>query len=206
LTPRQQAEIYFDIELLICDLANSFLMHEYKSCRMSVDSLKKVTDAWKSKGRPQVVEFHYDQSTQCELIGSNQKTFHFYGPEANNSQQVFAMLYAWQTDAREMAVRTFCYPDSMVRKHIQDAFKILDFLGGHPFQYIALHEAQAKMVGWTTEAQAQMIARSSGDSSGIKVSLPSNESSNELVMENPWCNASKPTQRPKKQSSESAHA
>lgn len=200
LNPAQQAELYLDIELLICDSANTFLMHEYQNGRMSVDSLKKATDFWKSKGRPQVVEFHYDQSTQRDLIVANQKTFHFYGPNANNPLQVHAMLYAWKTNAREMAVRTFCYPDSMIRKHIQDTFVMLDFLGGHPFQYIAAHEVQAKLVGWIKEAQVHIAARSSGPPSVKRVGRRSNESLTELVIDNPWHNASKPIQRPSKQS------
>jgi hypothetical protein len=204
LDPAQQADVYFDIELLICDLANTFLMHEYKDCRMSVDSLKQVTDLWKSKGRPQVVEFHYDQSTQCKLIQANQKTFRFRGPEANNPQQVHAMLYAWETNAREMAIRTFCYPDSMIRKHIQDAFKILDFLGGHPFQYIVLHEAQARMVRWLTEAPAHIIARSSAESSMKKGGRRSDESSYEVVADYPRYYANRPFKGTPKQSSESA--
>src|SRR5450432_391976 len=84
LKSAQQAELYLDIELIICDTANTFLMHEYQNCRMSVDSLKKVTDFWKSKGRPQVLEFHYDQLTQRDLIVANQKTFHFQSPNSHD--------------------------------------------------------------------------------------------------------------------------
>ncbi len=168
---------------------------------MTVDSLKKVTDFWKSKGRPQVVEFHYDQSTQRDLIVANQKTFRFYGPNANNPLKVHAMLYAWKTNAREMAVRTFCYPDSMIRRHIRDAFVILDFLGGHPFQYIAAHEVQKKLVGWINEANSHMATRSSGQSSVPRADRHSNEPPLGLVIDNPWHSASKPIQRPKKQSS-----
>ena len=159
---------------------------------MSVDSLKKVTDFWKSKGRPQVVEFHYDQSTQRDLIVANQKTFRFYGPNANDPLKVHAMLYAWKTNAREMAVRTFCYPDSMIRKHIQDAFVMLDFLGGHPFQYIAAHEVQAKLAGWIKEARVHIASRSPGPPSFKGIERRSKESLTELVINNPWHNASKP--------------
>jgi len=175
-------------------------MHEYQNGRMSVDSLKKVTDFWKSKGRPQVVEFHYDQSTQRDLIVANQKTFRFYGLNANDPLKVHAMLYAWKTNAREMAVRTFCYPDSMIRKHIRDTFVMLDFLGGHPFQYIAAHEVQAKLIGWIKEAQVHITSRSSAPSPK-RVGRRSNEPLTGLVINNPWHHASKPIQLPSKQSS-----
>jgi hypothetical protein len=147
-------------------------MSEYHNNRMSVDSLKKVTDFWKSKGRPQVLEFHYDQSTQRDLIVANQKTFRFHGPSANDPLKVHAMLYAWKNNAREMAVRTFCYPDSMIRKHVRDAFVILDFLGGHPFQYIAAHEVQKKLVRWMDEAIYHSATESSGPLPGKKSWTP----------------------------------
>jgi hypothetical protein len=205
LNPAQQAELYLDVELLICDSANTFLMNEYRNGRMSVDSLKKITDFWKSKGRPQVVEFHYDQSTQRDLIVANQKTFRFYGPNANDPLKVHAMLYAWKTNAREMAIRTFCYPDSMIRKHIRDAFVILDFLGGHPFQYIAAHEIQKKLVKWIDEALNQIAIRSSPAPPVQKMGRDSNESPTELVIHNPWHSTSKPIQRHNKQSSGSGN-
>lgn len=180
-------------------------MNEYRNSRMSVDSLKKVTDFWKSKGRPQVVEFHYDQSTQRDLIVANQKTFCFYGPNAGDPLKVHAMLYAWKTNAREMAVRTFCYPDSMIRKHIRDAFVILDFLGGHPFQYIAAHEVQKKLLKWIDGALNHIATRYSMEPNVPKTGRHSNESPAELVIHNPWHSTSKPIQRPNKQSSASGN-
>ena len=173
---------------------------------MSVDSLKKVTDFWKSKGRPQVVEFHYDQSTQRDLIVANQKTFRFYGPNANNPLKVHAMLYAWKTNAREMGIRTFCYPDSMIRKHIRDAFVILDFLGGHPFQYIAAHEVQKKLLRWISDGPVQVTTGVSGPPSLQKVGRRPDESPTELVIDNPWYSMRKPIQHLNKQSSSSGNA
>jgi hypothetical protein len=196
INPAQQAELYFDIELLICDSANTFLMHEYRSGRMSVDSLKKVTDFWKSKGRPQVLEFYYDQSTQRDLIVANQKTFTFYGPNANNPLQVHGMLYAWKSDAREMAIRTFCYPDAMIRKHVHDTFIILDFLGGQPAQYLALCEVQSKFNHWVQEAQQQHAARtSSATESRAKSQQSTSGLSADMVINNPWHHSTVPTPR-----------
>ncbi len=191
LKPNQQAELYFDIELLICDSANTFLMYQYQKGRLSVDSVKKLTDFWKSKGRPQVVEFYYDQSSQRDLIVANQRTFSFYGPNANNPLKVHSMLYAWKTDAREMAIRTFCYPDSMIRKHIQDTFMIMDFLGGHPVQYLALQEVYAKFVKWVKEAKG-------------KVEMAKEPT--QLVVQNPWSPCDEPTVRPSTHINRSAHS
>jgi hypothetical protein len=161
LNPAQQVEVYSVIEPLICEVANTFLFHEYHGCRMSVDSLTKVMDYWKSKGRPPVLEFRYDQSTQRDLIVANQNTFRFYGPNANDPLQVNAMLYAWKNNARDMSIRTFCYPDSIIKIHLRDTFVILDYLGGHPAQYIALYELRAKMVRWMRETNPRHTMSSS---------------------------------------------
>lgn len=176
LNPAQQADVYSDVELLICNAANTFLMHQYQNCRMSVDSLKKVTDFWRGKGRPQVMEFHYDQSTQRDLIVANQKNFRFFGPNANDPLRVNAMLYAWKNDAREMSIRTFCYPDSLIRNHIRDSFMILDFLGGHPAQYLTLYEVRAKFTCWVEEAQQLLAASCSAGSWAEKGGMTSHGS------------------------------
>jgi hypothetical protein len=190
LNPAQQADVYSDVELLICNAANTFLMHQYQNCRMSVDSLKKLTDFWKGKGRPQVMEFHYDQSTQRDLIVANQKNFRFFGPNANDPLRVNAMLYAWKNDAREMSIRTFCYPDSLIRNHIRNSFMILDFLGGHPAQYLTLYEVRAKFTRWIEEAQQLLAARYSARSWVEKEGMTSRGSFSEQGTDNflhpPW--------------------
>lgn len=83
---------------------------------------------------------------------------------------------------------------------------ILEFLGGHPLQFAALSEAQAKMVGWIEEAQVHMAARSSVASRVMNVWRCPNEFSDELFVDNPPYSSSKPTERPQEESNGSAHA
>ena len=124
-----QAKLYSEMELMICATANQYLSTQAEQGRMSVESLQKVTNFWESKNRPQVIEFMFDQATQRDLVFYNLRTFRFYGPNASNLVAMNIMMQAWKTLAREMSVRTFCTPDSVVQKHMQDTYKILEMLG-----------------------------------------------------------------------------
>lgn len=129
LKEHEQATVYARVELILCEVSNGFLMEQYTQGRMLADSIKRVTDFWRSKGRAEVIEFKYDQLTQCDLIIANQKNFRFYGRESDNNIHISAILYTWKQDAKEMSVRTFCFPDSMIEKHLADSYKILEILG-----------------------------------------------------------------------------
>lgn len=127
---------------MICVTANRFLMEQYHGGRMSPESVTKVINFWKSKNRPQVVQFQFDQATQRDLILYNIKSFEFYGECAKNPVLLHATLYNWKIIAKEMSVRTFCYPDSMIRKHMHDAHKILEMLGAPCITFLAFQEVQ----------------------------------------------------------------
>ena len=142
LNPEAQCRVYAEMELMICAVANQYLMTQLKESRMSVESVAKVTAFWKSKNRPQVIEFLFDQQTQCELIYQNMNTFRFYGPKAENPVALNAMLLAWKSMAREMSVRTFCSPDSMIRKQLHDSYKVLELLGAPAVTFFALQQVQ----------------------------------------------------------------
>ena len=124
-----QAKLYSEMELMICATANQYLNTQAEEGRMSVESLQKVTTFWTSKNRPQVIEFMFDQATQRDLVLYNLRTFRFYGQNASNLMAMNAIMQAWKTLAREMSVRTFCAPDSVVHKHMQDTYKVLEMLG-----------------------------------------------------------------------------
>ncbi|KAI9828088.1 MAG: hypothetical protein M1832_003615 [Thelocarpon impressellum] len=144
LTPPAQSKLYSEIELMICVTANTYLMGQRREGRMSVESLLKITEFWKSKGRPQVIEFQYDQATQRDLVLYNIKTFRFFGQHAENSISINSMLYNWKSLAKEMSVRTFCTPDSVIRKHLHDIYKILELLGAPLTTFLAFQEIQVK--------------------------------------------------------------
>ncbi|KAI9744919.1 MAG: hypothetical protein M1818_001845 [Claussenomyces sp. TS43310] len=129
LHPPQQGKLYMDLELLICETANRFLLDQYSAERLSAESVRKVNEFWRSKNRPGVVEFRYDQATQRDLVVANQHNFLFHGPAVGNSQRINAVLWTWKENAREMAVRTFCYADSVIAKQLNDTYNLLELLG-----------------------------------------------------------------------------
>lgn len=153
LSPPMQAKLYSEMELMICATANQYLNVQQREGRMTVESLKKVTDWWASKNRPQVIEFMFDQATQRDLVLYNLKGFRFYGPNADNSLQMNAMMQSWKALSRDMSVRTFCTPDSVIRKHTHDCYKILEMLGAPLVTFMAFQEIQVKALKIMREEQ-----------------------------------------------------
>lgn len=118
---------------MLVHTANCFLMAQFSQGRIAVDSIKKIVDMWKSKGRPIVIEFMYDQATQRELIATNQHNFRFHGGRAGDEIRINAMLYNWKQVASLMAIRTFCTADTIMLKLLFDIEQILELLGaGEP--------------------------------------------------------------------------
>jgi hypothetical protein len=160
LDPPAQAKLYCEVELMICVTANNYLLQQRKEGRMSVESLTKVVEAWQNKGRPQVVEFQFDQATQRDLILYNLKTFHFHGERADNVLTINSMMFGWKTIAKEMSIRTFCYPDSVIRKHLHDIYKILELLGAPLTTFLAFQELQVKTLNLMRDEQKKRLERS----------------------------------------------
>lgn len=144
---------------MICATANQYLNTQAEQSRMSVESLQKVTTYWISKNRPQVIEFMFDQATQRDLVLYNLKTFRFYGPNASNIVAMNSMMQAWKSLAREMAVRTFCSPDAVVQKHMQDAYKVLEMLGATLVTFLAFQEISLKATKIIVEEQKKQEER-----------------------------------------------
>lgn len=138
---------------MISATANRYLMTQAHAGRMSIESLQKATSFWTSKNRPQVVEFQFDQLTQHELVQANLKTFRFYGAQAENIITLNAMMIAWRTMAKEMSVRTFCTPDSVIRKQLHDCYKILEMLGAPVVTFLAFQEIQVRALATMREQQ-----------------------------------------------------
>ncbi|KAE8385592.1 hypothetical protein BDV23DRAFT_176147 [Aspergillus alliaceus] len=129
LSPPVQAVLYSELEVMICVSANAFLVQQYKEGRLSGESIKKIKDFWGSKNRPQVVEFQFDQATQRRLISENKKSLRFHAESSTNPVLLSSNLHNWKAIVKEMSVRTFCAPDSVIRKHLHDVYKLLDMLG-----------------------------------------------------------------------------
>ncbi|PGH18452.1 hypothetical protein AJ79_00522 [Helicocarpus griseus UAMH5409] len=157
LDPPYQAKLYSEMELMICVTANKFLLDQHKEGRMSVDSVTKITNFWQSKNRPQVVQFQFDQLTQRDLIIYNLRTFKFHGECAHNVVALNATLRNWKAIAKEMSVRTFCTPDSVIRKHMHDTHKILEMLGGPLVTFLAFQELQVNALAQMKQEQEKRM-------------------------------------------------
>ncbi|KAK2744859.1 hypothetical protein FQN57_004183 [Myotisia sp. PD_48] len=165
MDPPLQAKLYSEMELMICVTANQFLIGQYQAGRMSAESVTKVTNFWISKGRPQVVQFQFDQATQRDLIIYNLRSFKFHGECAYNTILLNATLYNWKTMAKEMSVRTFCYPDSVIRKHMHDTHKLMEMLGAPLVTFLAFQELQVNALSVIKKAQEKLLPPNSEPSS-----------------------------------------
>lgn len=159
ITPTRQAKIQCEVELMICVTANKFLKFQQKAGLMSPESVTKVVSQWKQKNRPQVLEFQFDQATQRDLVLYNINTFKFYGEAQTNPMVLNATMYAWKVMAKEMSVRTFCTPDSVIRKHLHDTHKVLEMLGAGLPTFLALQELQVATLKEMAEKQKEKVER-----------------------------------------------
>ena len=156
LDPPYQAKVYSEMELMICVTANRYLTREAAADRVSAESVTKVSSYWSSKNRPQVIEFQYDQATQRDLILYNLTTLKFHGESAESPLVLNATMYSWKSMAKEMSIRTFCAPDSEVRKHMHDTHKILEMLGAPLVTFLAFQELQLKTLARIAEGTKEL--------------------------------------------------
>lgn len=143
---------------MITASANRFLLQQTSIGRISPETVSKVTTAWKNKCRPQVIEFQFDQLTQRDLILYNLPTVRFGGRRALNAKHCDGVMLAWRRLGKEMACRTFCAPDSMLRKHLHDAAKLLELLGAPLTTLIAFDELAVRTVRAMDEEQGKRRA------------------------------------------------
>ncbi|KAJ5488806.1 hypothetical protein N7539_003696 [Penicillium diatomitis] len=124
----KQAKLYAELEVLICNTANDFILEQYYAGRISQHSIDKVNAGWNNKNQHHVNEFRFDQATQRELIVANRRRIAFTGDSARLPICVQTNLHNWKCLAREMSVRTFCLPDSAIRKHLFDLRQIITMM------------------------------------------------------------------------------
>lgn len=139
LNPYEQGTYSMKLEVLICGVANEFIMSQLQAGRISMESVKKLKDSWSSKGRAPVLEFQYDQITQRNFIKEHKAAFHFHGENAA-SDKVGEILMLWKYKAREMATRTFCNTDSTIREQILGMRELLPLLGASDLKVTYLYE------------------------------------------------------------------
>lgn len=83
-----------------------------------------------------------DQQTQRDLVLYNIKAFRFHGPDADDPIVLNSMMHAWKHLGKDMSIRTFCTPDSVVRKHMIDINKVLEMLGAPEVMIQAYQEVE----------------------------------------------------------------
>ena len=142
---------------MLVHTANTFLMNQFSQGRMDIDSIKKIVEGWKNKGRPIVIEFMYDQATQRELVLANQHSFRFNGQNSGSEMRINSMLYNWKQVANLMLIRTFCNADTVILKLLFDIEQILELLGAVEPMMIRLQQIRA------TSTEMMRVARLSKD-------------------------------------------
>ncbi|KAG8673452.1 hypothetical protein FPOAC2_06896 [Fusarium poae] len=140
LNAREQSLLYCELEFNLSTALNDYIVVQLDKGRLVPDKLKKVADAWHSKGRPKVVGFRYDLETQLELINLHIDDFRFYGRRQADPTEIGGLLHAMKVNARAIGVRTLCQPDSVIAKQLVDAQSIFKMLGVLDEQQVALAE------------------------------------------------------------------
>ncbi|KAL3473389.1 hypothetical protein BJX99DRAFT_261453 [Aspergillus californicus] len=168
-----QAKLYSEMEVMICISANRFLLEQYNDGRISKDSIRKVNNFWDSKNRPEVAEFQFDQATQRQLILSNIRSLHFNGESSTNPVLLNSNLHNWKAVVKEMSVRTFCAPDSAIRKHIHDIQKLLEMLDAPIATFLAFEELQMQTLRLMKEQRARSYLAEGGRTISSRTSHPS---------------------------------
>ncbi|KAK4864139.1 hypothetical protein LT330_010169 [Penicillium expansum] len=121
-----QSILYAEIENMITHAANEFLMKEYYEGHLSTSSLHKVKKRWEKKHMPGVPQFRFDQKTQYRIISSNRNHVKF--GKTSNGLGPHTILSNWKKIYKNMNIRTFVTPDSVIKKHIHDILDLLELL------------------------------------------------------------------------------
>lgn len=128
--PEFQALIYSKLELFLCTSANTYLLVQLQNNRfLGNDSVKRFVDFWQSKNRPPVPEFQFDLKTQRDIILHNIRNFEFPSRYGLDPVLLKSTMDAWGTIISQLNVRTYCWPDSAIRKLLHDAEPVLEMLG-----------------------------------------------------------------------------
>ncbi|KAL2024291.1 hypothetical protein VTK56DRAFT_8773 [Thermocarpiscus australiensis] len=139
LNPREQSLLYCELEFLLTTVLNDYITIEFNRGRLSTDKLKKVAEEWRRKGFPKVVGFRYDMETQLDLVKMHANDFKFYSYPAATAG-ILAIINTMQVHARTMRIRTFCKPDKVIVKELNDTSNLFNILGCPQEQHIKLAE------------------------------------------------------------------
>ena len=121
--------------------------------------LPRSDEVGSRKNLPQVLEYHYDQATQRELLLANFRSVQFSGQIGNDPVALNSTMLSWGTLAKEMSVRTFCSADSAIKKQLHDAQRILEMLGAPLITCLAFEQLHVKALAMMTKRQKERLVR-----------------------------------------------
>ncbi|KAL9109518.1 MAG: hypothetical protein Q9227_005853 [Pyrenula ochraceoflavens] len=160
------------MELMVVVSASKFLLRQHELGRISADSVSKATTMWKSKNRPQVIDFQFDQATQRDIIQDNLLTLRFEGEYETNLVLLKSTLHQWKSLAKDMSVRTFCSPDSMIRQNLFDTSRVIEMLGAPQVMVLAWQELFGRTMGTMQMAAKRRMERKMQLGTPKEVPLP----------------------------------
>ncbi|KAK2071484.1 hypothetical protein P8C59_005906 [Phyllachora maydis] len=120
LNPREQSLVYGELEFTLTTALDAFLTREFNAGRVDAGVLGKTAKKWEGLGRPKVLGFRYDLATQLKVVRQHADAFVFHGRPASTAA-VCGQLDMMATDAKQMRLRTFCNPDTVLAKQLLDA-------------------------------------------------------------------------------------
>ncbi|KFZ12493.1 hypothetical protein V501_04205 [Pseudogymnoascus sp. VKM F-4519 (FW-2642)] len=123
-----QSSLYARLDLLICTVANKFLLFEHFENRITPVTAARYIEKWVKLGRAQFTEFNCGQPFQALIIWECRESLQFYGDHEARVRN--AALDTWLKNANSMSVLTRCNGDSAIQKHMHDSWKVLEILGG----------------------------------------------------------------------------
>lgn len=126
--PEFQSSLYARLDLLICTVANKFLLFEHFENRITPVTAAQYIEKWVRLGRAQFTEFNCGQPFQALIIWECRESLQFYSDHEVRVRD--AAIDTWRKNANSMAVLTRCNGDSAMQKHLQDSWKVLEILGG----------------------------------------------------------------------------
>ncbi|KAK7755887.1 hypothetical protein SLS62_002174 [Diatrype stigma] len=141
--PRAQAMVYCEIEWALSQTLDMFVKVQHNKGRLNLSKLKRIDDAWAALGRPRVLGYLYDLETQANLVLVHAESgeFEFYGPQRFDNVAIIACLRGFIADARQIQLRTYCYNDVVVAKHLLGARRLMTILGAMPQHFEVLASA-----------------------------------------------------------------
>ena len=144
-----QNRLSADLEYIIQDTANRFLIYQHAHGRLSSHSVEKQSRAWYQKTGHQVAEFLYPIAVQRELVEQNLDTITFYGALAENADIMQSIMQTWKYVAHELSIRSFCLPNAELQHFLHESSRLLGLLGvpeGHMLHFQEWSNCVAKTI------------------------------------------------------------